>query len=142
VGREGSDAESDGTHQHASSSARDAGIPQAAQHQREIRQPEVSFRLAAAGREEQQIHPLPVGAFGVYDAFEVHQNEGNLEWKPLRLRDRSALPGCVCHCAVSETKGQQSLRIITQEFNAAFNPPRCRICIIQKNLRRRPPLGL
>ena len=65
----------------------DAGIPQPPQHEREGRQAQVRFGLAAARGEEQQVHDLAVGVRRVGDARQVHQDERKLERPPLG-RDR------------------------------------------------------
>ena len=75
-------------HQHREAGTADAGVAQAPQHQREGRKAQIGLGFAATGREEKQLHDLPLGASfrGVWfrQARQVHQHEGQLEEAPLR----------------------------------------------------------
>ena len=59
-------------------------MAQAAQHHRHRRETKVRLRLAAAGGKEQQVHGFAVRIFGIGEAGEVQQNEGELERAPPR----------------------------------------------------------
>ncbi len=72
-----------------------AGMAEPAQHHRERREPEVGLGLAAARREEQQVHRRAVGITRVGKAREVQQKEGELECAPARrsrYRDACGAP--------------------------------------------------
>ena len=59
-----------------------AGVAQAPKHHREGCETQVRLRLAAAGREEEQIHRLAVRIERVREARQVQQNECELEGPP------------------------------------------------------------
>ena len=61
-----------------------AGVAQASKHHREGCEAQVCLRLAAAGREEEQVHGLAVRIERVREARQVQQNECELEGPPTR----------------------------------------------------------
>jgi hypothetical protein len=74
-------------HQHADAGALQAGVTQPAQDQGEGGEAEVGLRLAAAGREEQEVDDAAIAVRGIDDAGEVEQDEGELERAPARRID-------------------------------------------------------
>ena len=95
-------------------------ILQSAIDQGEGRESQVGLRLAAACREEEEVHDLPVVMMGIDDARQVHQQEGELEWPPGRRIDRGGIlplhrpaptSSRLGHDAVGETEGLEDVRI-------------------------------
>ena len=116
-------------HQHAQPRRGIARVFQAAIDQREGGQAEIGFRLAAAGREEEQIDHLPVVMVWVHDAGEVHQDERKLERTPGRRIDRGLLlalhgteatPGGLGHHAVGHAEGEQRV-LVVQNLDAVLD---------------------
>ena len=99
------------------------GIAQPAKDQRERCQSEIGFRLAAAGRKEQEVDNLALDMGGFGDAAQVHQNVGELEGAPRRRvcrlgRDalllRPSPPGRRRHGAVCDAERVQQVGIVEQ----------------------------
>ena len=61
-----------------------AGVAEASKHHREGCETQVRLRLAAAGREEEQVHGLAVRIERIREARQVQQNERELEGPPTR----------------------------------------------------------
>ena len=102
------------------------GIAQPAQHHRQGGQPQIGFRLAAAGGEEQQIDRFPMRVRWVRDAGQVQQDEGELEGppmgRPLRELFRQPLLQRPRHGAVGHPEGVQGVGVLGQHFDAALHP--------------------
>ena len=84
-------------------------------------QAQVGFRLAAAGREEQEVDQFTIGVSRFGQPPQVHEYERKLEWTPLRRIDllrldgllhRPPVPGCRGHDAVRQAKRFKRNRLI------------------------------
>ena len=103
-----------------------ARVAQPAQHHRERREPQVRLGLAAAGREEQQVHCLAVSIGRVGQARQVEQDERELERTPARRLDMEPLAQRPGHRAVRHAKGVEGIRIVRQHRDPAVDPSRPR----------------
>ena len=110
-------------HQHREAAMHGVGIAQPAKDQRERRQSEIGFRLAAAGWKEQEVDDLTLDMSGFGNAAQVHQDIGELERAPRRRvsrlgRDalllRPSPPGRRRHGAVCDAERVQQVGIVEQ----------------------------
>ena len=100
-------------------------IAQPPQHHGERGEPEVRLRLAAAGREEEEVHELAFRVRGVGEARQVQQEEGELEGAPAR---RFGYPftgkpprECGGDGAVGDAEGVERVRILRQDADAPLH---------------------
>ena len=116
-------------HEHRQAAMHGVGVTQPAKDERERRQSEIGFGLAAAGWEEEKVDDLALDVGRVGDAAEVHQDVGELEGAPLRraYRGRRAAlllcsppPRCGGHGSVGDPKRFQQVRIV-EEVDARLN---------------------
>ena len=112
-------------HDHAHPGAREpllARVAQPAQHHREGREAEVRLGLAAARREEEQVHGLAVRIARVGEAGQVQQDEGELERAPARRLDPEPLAERPRHGAVRDAEGVERVGVRGQDRDAALDP--------------------
>ena len=101
-----------------------ARVAEPAQDHREGRKPQVRLRLAAAGREEQQVHCLALNIGWVGQARQVEQDERELERTPARRLDIEPLAQRPGHRAVRDAKCVEGIRIVRQHRDPAVDPSR------------------
>ena len=112
-------------HDHAHAGAREpllAGMAQPAQHHRERREAQVRLGLAAAGREEEQVHRLAVWVARVGEAGQVEQDEGELEGAPARLLDLEPLAERPRDGPVRHAEGVEGVGVLAEHGDAALDP--------------------
>ena len=100
-------------------------MAQPAQHHGERCEPEVRFRLAAAGGEEQEVHELALGIRGGRDAGQVQQQKGELEGTPTGRAGHPFTGQPPSECggdgAVRDAEGVERVRILRQDADAPFH---------------------
>src|SRR5262249_38118694 len=98
-------------------------MTQPSKHQGESSKAEVGVGLAAAGREEKQVHHLAVLVGRLDDAFEVHEDEGELERPPcgsinqgwiLAAHGAEATASGNGHYLVGDAEGVERLGVLKQ----------------------------
>ena len=90
---------------------------------------EVRLGLAAAGREEEEVHELALGIGRVRDAGEVQEDEGELKGPPAGRRPGYAFAGEAAresrgHGTIRGAEGVERARVIHEEADPALHPVR------------------
>ena len=114
-------------HDDGDAGAKNARAAQPSMSDHKGREPEIGLGLAAAGREEQQVGGLTIDVPPIDEAGQVKQNEGKLEWPPLRFWQCGRVASCTGIAAtrghrdgkIHEPEGRPRPRIAGQNLDAA-----------------------
>ena len=121
-------------------------MAQAPQHHRRRGQPQVRLGLAAAGREEQQVHRLSVRVPWIGEAGQVQQQKRELERPPARSfgLDLVAEPPAQSarHRPVRDPEGVQEIRILAEHRHPVGHAVGRHRRIVEQLLGRLPPRTL
>ena len=114
------------------------GIPQPPQHHGERRETQVRLRLAAAGREEQQVGGFAVGIGGVHESGQVQEQEPDLEGTPLWVRVARAGGERPRDGAIRHPEGVEGVLVRGENRDAAFDAVGGQPGLLKQSFSRHP----